>query len=178
MSIKIAVPVTLTDRDIALIAKALKIGVNPHRRCLLPRVLREWVEVDLADYASQEASRASAPDRPDRCRRVARRSEELLNAIDAVIEADDLGLIAVELGRADESIPMREKYGHFSQKLMDHRDFLNHLQAAVESLQNQLKRGPGQPRNMTAYLVLLDLAAIFKWVTGIKARREVADRRG
>ena|ERR1700722_4799753 len=173
MSIKIAVPVTLTDRDIALIAKALKIGVNPHRRCLLPRVLREWVEVDLADYASQEASRASAPDRPDRCRRVARRSEELLNAIDAVIEADDLGLIAVELGRADESIPMREKYGHFSQKLMDHRDFLNHLQAAVESLQNQLKRGPGQPRNMTAYLVLLDLAAIFKWVTGIKARREV-----
>ena len=173
MSIRIAVPVTLTDGDVALIAGAFKVEANPHRLCLLPRVLREWVEVDLTEYASRDAFRASTPRRADRYQRVARRSKELLNAIDAVIEADDLGLIAGELGRADESIPMREKYGHFSQKLMDHRDFLNHLQTAVESAQNRLKKGPGQPRNTTVYLVLLDLAAIFKWVTGIKARREV-----
>jgi hypothetical protein len=127
----------------------------------------------LTEHASREEFRASTPHRADRYRRVARTSKELLNAIDAVIEADDLGLIAGELGRADESIPMREKYGHFSQKLMDHRDFLNHLQTAVESAQNRLKKGPGQPRNTTVYLVLLDLAAIFRWVTGIKARREV-----
>ena len=68
---------------------------------------------------------------------------------------------------------MREKYGHFSQKLVDHRDFLNHLQAAVESLQNRLKRGPGQPRNMVAYLVLLDIAAIFSWLTRLEPNREV-----
>jgi hypothetical protein len=144
MSIKIAVPVTLTDTDVALIAAALNVGANPHRLRLLPRVLREWVEVDLTEHASREEFRASTPHRADRCRRVARRSKELLNAIDAVIEADDLGLIANELGRADKSIPLREKYGHFSKKLMDHRDFLNHLQKAVESLQDQLKRGPGQ----------------------------------
>jgi hypothetical protein len=173
MLIRIAVPVTLTDRDLALIGRSLDVEANSHRLCLLPQVLREWVEVDLMEHATREEFRASAPQRADRYQKVARRSKELLNAIDAVIEADDLGLIAVELGRADESIPMREKYGHFNQKLVDHRDFLNHLQAAVESLQNRLKRGPGQPRNMVAYLVLLDLAAIFRWVTGIQPRREV-----
>ena len=73
----------------------------------------EWVEVDLTEYASQEAFRASTPQRADRYQRVARRSKELLNAIDAVIEADDLGLIASELGRADESIPDARKIRTF-----------------------------------------------------------------
>jgi hypothetical protein len=103
MSIKIAVPVPLTDRDVALIAEALNVEANHHRLCLLPRVLREWVEVDLTEHASREELRASTPYRVHRYQRVARRSKELLNAIDAVIEADDLGLIANELGRADES---------------------------------------------------------------------------
>jgi hypothetical protein len=173
MSIRIAVPVTLTDRHVELIAGALKVEASPDRFSLFPRVLREWVEVDLMEHASREAFRASTPRRADRYQTVARRSKQLLNAIDAVIEAGDLGLIACELGRADESIPMREKYGHFNQKLMDHRDFLNHLEAAVESLQNRLKKGPGQPRNAVTYLVLLDLAAIFRWLTGIEAKREV-----
>jgi hypothetical protein len=37
-----------------------------------------------------------------------------------------------------------------------------------------LKRRPGQPRNKAAYLVLLDLAAIFKRLTGLKPEREVS----
>lgn len=166
-------PVTFTDRDVELIAGTLKVEANPYRLPLLPRVLREWVQVDLVVHASREAFHASTPRRADRYQRVAGSAKQLLNAVDAVIEADDLGLIAGELGRADGSIPMREKYGHFNQKLVDHRDFLNHLQMAVESLQKRLKRGPGQPRNMVAYLVLLDIAAIFSWLTRLEPNREV-----
>jgi hypothetical protein len=61
MSIKIAVPVTLTDMEVALIAKALNVDASPHRLSLLPQVLREWAEVDLMEHASVEASRASIP---------------------------------------------------------------------------------------------------------------------
>jgi hypothetical protein len=90
-----------------------------------------------------------------------------------LIEANDLVVIEHEMGRAAGSLPTRERGGHFSQKVMEHREFLNHLQTAVESLQSRLKKGPGQPRNTVAYLVLMDLAAIFRWLTGIEAKREV-----
>ena len=67
-------PVTLTDRDVELIAGALKVEANPHRFSLLPRVLREWVEVDLMEHASREAFHVSTPRRADRYQRVARTS--------------------------------------------------------------------------------------------------------
>jgi hypothetical protein len=98
-----------------------------------------------------------------------------LDASAAVNGAEGLDIIAFEMSRADESASMRERYGHgnFKQKLIEHRDFLNRLKAAAESLEKRLKRGRGQPRNIVAYVVLLDLAAIFEWLTGVKARREV-----
>jgi hypothetical protein len=172
MSIKLADPVSFTDRDVTSIVKALSVETNLHRRDLLPEVLREWAKADLREHAHLDASGASAPDQGVRCKRVARSAKELQNAIDA-IEADDPGLIAFALGHADGSIPMRERDAHFARKLIEHRDFLNRLQAAGQSLSNQLKRGPGHPRNVLAYLVLRDIAAIFEWLTGLQARREV-----
>jgi hypothetical protein len=173
MKTKLTPPLTFTDADVESVIGALSVEASPHRLSLLPQVLREWAEVDLSEHAFMEALRASAPHQANRFQKVARKSKELLNAIDAVIEVAELGLIASELGRASESIPMRERYAHFSQKLREHRDFLNHLQAAAESLQNRLKKGRGQPRNTVAYLVLLDLAAIFRWLTRTKPKREV-----
>jgi hypothetical protein len=161
MSVKLVDPVIFTDRHITLIAKAPSVETNPHRLNLLPRILREWAEVDLMEHAYLQASGASASGQAARCQRVARSAKELLSAIEA-IEADDPGLIASQMGRADESIPLRERYAHFTRKLIEHRDFLNRLQAAGQSLSNQLTRGPGHPRNVLAYLVLRDIAAIFE----------------
>jgi hypothetical protein len=173
MPSKIPSLVTFTDKGVHQIAKALRVEANLHRLSLLPRVLHEWAEVYLTEYASVETSRAFAPIEAARYKRIAGGAKELKHAIDAVIEAGDQSLIAFELGRAGRSIPNRERHEHFSQKLMEHRQFLDDLQAAVESLQGKLKKGPGQPRNIFAYLVILDLAAIFEWLTGRTAEREV-----
>jgi hypothetical protein len=59
--------------------------------------------------------------------------------------------------------------------LNEETDFLSKLSAiAPEKL---WKSGPGQPRNLRAHLVLQDAAAIFEWLTGMKAARGV-DRIG
>ncbi len=171
MSIKLAVPVILTDRDVALIVKALTVESNPLRLSLLPEVLREWAEVDLVEYASAEASRASIPAQIVRYARVLDGAKELIDALDAVTEADDLVLIGLEMGRAQEAIPKREQREHFGQKLKEHHTFLRHLIVAVESLQKRQKKGRGRPRNIAAYRVLLDIAAIFKWLTGLEPNR-------
>jgi hypothetical protein len=173
MKTKLALPLTITDADIESAVSVLSVEANPHRLSLLPRVLREWAEVDLGEHAFTEALRGSDRQPAERCRGIAKKSKELLKAIDGLIEADQLDWIAYELGRANESVPMEERFPCIRQKLMEHRGFLNDLQLAAESIQNRLKKGPGQPRNTVAYLVLLDLAAIFKWLTGIEARRAV-----
>jgi len=47
------------------------------------------------------------------------------------------------------------------------------LEAAIQRLVEEDKQGKGQPRNVRAYLVMLDLAAIFEWLTDRKATRQV-----
>jgi hypothetical protein len=127
----------------------------------------------LKDVVTFETCRTSSTQQAARLKRLARQ----LNAVEAVAE-DDLDLIALEIGRGDKSIPSSERHGHFIRKFIEERDFLNHLRAAAESLTNQLKRGRGQPRNLLAYLVLKDIAAIFEWLTGLQARREVDRKDG
>jgi hypothetical protein len=54
-------------------------------------------------------------------------------------------------------------------------EYLNEYLARIGDVQTTeiWKPGPGQPRNITAYFVLLDAAAIFEWLTGVQATREV-----
>jgi hypothetical protein len=170
-------PVAFTDPNVALIAKAVSVRTHPHRLKLLPQVLREWAEVDLREAAFFEACRAGAPAQAARFEKLARSTRSILNDM-AVLEPDDLDLIAFEMAREGKSIPNPERHEHFRRKLMELRDLLNRGQAAVESLQKQLKRGRGQPRNVLAYLVLKDVASIFEWLTGLQARREVDRKNG
>ena len=105
----------------------------------------------MVEYASAEASRASIPAQIVRYARVLDGAKELIDALDAVTEADDLVLIGLEMGRAQEAIPMREQREHFGQKLKEHHTFLRHLIVAVESLQ--------KPRDLSR-TVCLELIAM------------------
>ena len=140
--------------------------MSAHRRSLLPNVLREWAENELPEYAVFADSRESALEQTKRLAKVG-------SSAMAVLEPDDLTLIALEMGRTDESGPMRDRLEHFTEKLMEQSRSLPYLIARVASLQKRMKSGPGRPRNIIAYLVLRDTAAIYEWVTGDKARREV-----
>jgi len=59
------------------------------------------------------------------------------------------------------------------ERLRQEHDFLRKLAAATQTLIEEDKRGRGQPRNIRAYLVMMDLAAIFGWLTDRKAARGV-----
>jgi hypothetical protein len=173
MPIKIAVPVTFSDRDVALIAKAID-HANPHRLALLPKVLRSWAEIDLFEYASIEASRASIPHIADQCKRVARHAAELGKALDVMAEDNYQVLIASEMRRGHKSLTAQQRRGHYTKKLADQRTFLSELTIATLSLERKLKRGPGQPRNTASVFVLLDIARIFEWLTEVTPSREVS----
>ena len=45
----------------------------------------------------------------------------------AILELDDLTLIALEMGLADESAPMRDRLEHFTEQLMEQSRSLRHL---------------------------------------------------
>jgi hypothetical protein len=61
------------------------------------------------------------------------------------------------------------------ERLKDEDDFLRKLAAATARLIDELDESLSgrRPRNIPAYLVMLDLAAIFEWLTHRKAARGV-----
>jgi hypothetical protein len=172
-------PPVFTDRDVRLIDKSLPDAVDPRRRKLLGQVLREWSRNDLREHLSRESS-AIIRERAKRVKMVGRRARSLLRAIDALDDRDK-GAIAVQMPRA--GVPLWPKMsGHLKretseilgmiQRIRDEHAFLAKLASAAPAA---WKRGPGQPRNITAYDVMRDAAAIFEWLTNLKAAR-VVDR--
>jgi hypothetical protein len=170
--VKIAIPFIFADKELDQIARVLPASASAHRLSLLPNVLREWSENGLPEYVALADSRESALEQTKRLAKVGSAAVTLQAAM-AVLKPDDLTLIALEIGRTDESVPMRDRFEHFIERLLEQSRSLPYLIAAVASLQKRMKSGPGRPRNIIAYLVLKDIAAIYEWVTGDKARREV-----
>jgi hypothetical protein len=175
---KIAIPLSFTDKQLVQITRALPKGASPHRLGLLPRVLRYWAENDLEEHASLGRSGASIKEEGKQYEKLIATAAALAKAIDAVIEADNLIIIAVEMGDAEKTIPMRDRLAHYINKINDQRGFLNDLVAAIVSFQKRTKSSRGRPRNTTAYVVLTDIAAIYEWAIGLKAHREVSRRNG
>jgi len=69
----------------------------------------------------------------------------------------------------------RERVAEMKERLKDEDDFLRKLAAATARLIDELDESLSgrRPRNIRAYLVMMDLVAIFEWLTGRKATREV-----
>jgi hypothetical protein len=173
---KIPVPLSFTDRQLDQIARALPKGANPHRLRLLPQVLREWAGNYLEEYATLGQFRPRAVEEGKRLKKIIAAAAALSAVIDAAIEAGDLNTIAFEMGDVAKAIPMGDRREYYINKIMDQRAFLNDLIAGIESVQKRMKSSRGQPRNTTAYMVLMDIAAIYEWVTGLRAYREVSRR--
>ena len=173
---KIAIPFVFADKELDQIARALPASASAHRLSLLPNVLREWAENYLPEYAVVANSRFAL----EQTKRLAKvgSAAVTLQAAMAVLKPDDLTSIALEMGRTDGSVPMRDRLEHFTEKLMEQSRSLPYLIDGVASLQKRMKSGPGRPRNIITYLVLRDIAAIYEWVSGDKARREVDRARG
>jgi hypothetical protein len=177
-----AVP-QFSEQAVELILAALPANVDQRRRELLPRILAEWSRTDLLEHLSRE-SRAVVRERYDQLTKVGKSANDLRQALGA-LDQRGRSWIAQELAH-EEGSPRPpfsascEKLADMKERLKQEDDFLKKIAAAtlrlVEEdtrLSEEGERESGQPRNISAYLVMMDLVAIFEWLTGRKATREV-----
>jgi hypothetical protein len=164
--------VEFSDREVKLISRSLPDGVDQRRMDLLPEILREWGQTDLREHLSGKP-RAITRNRLGRLSRVAKCAAELLQALDGLNDRDRAHL-ALEIGSTEEATLWQVDFAEQEKRLDEARDFLTAL--AATGSKAHWKRRPGQPRNITSYLIMMDLAALYEYLTGWKAIRSV-DRR-
>jgi hypothetical protein len=158
------------------ICASLPEGIDQRRLDLLPSLLNEWSRTELREHLSLD-SPTTRRKRKAQWTKVGKCATHLRQALEAL---DQRGWtwIAQEMGREEGSSPFpftvsRERLAEMKNRLEREPDFLLKLTAATQTLIEEDKQPPGQPRAIRAYLVMLDLAAIFEWLTGRKAARGV-----
>jgi len=161
-------PGEFTDRDIRLILRAFT-PASEGKRALAPKILRDWAEVALPQYWAWERARSEFPERQRQAsailsaaRRFLASLQELDNNMRTQI-ADRLALNA-ELIANEDRLRVRDR---FETEL----EYLRDLITAIENISRPRRRG--RPRNRVARRVILDLAAIFEYLTDTKATRQV-----
>src|SRR5262245_11497532 len=156
------------------ICASLPKGTDQRRLDLLPRILDKWSRTELPEHLSPE-SRATIREHYDRLTKIGKCANDLRQALEAIDQRGKLE-IAHELAREEGSTPFSgspERVAEMEERLRQEDHFLRKLAAAPVTLIEETKRGRGQPRNIPAYLVMKDLAAIFELLTDRKAARGV-----
>ena len=159
------------------IVESLPTPQSKRHRDLLPQVLREWRN-ELQEHLSRE-SVATTRHRLQDLESVKTKAGQLLKALDAIDQHGQLSIVRemVENRRRLDSVTPQLQYAraHFSdqnKRLKEGRDYL--AQLAAISPKRYWNTGRGRPRNLAAYLVLQDAAAIYEWFSGKKAARGVS----
>ena len=174
MTVEAAAPY-FDERAVEQIRASLPTGIDQWRLDLLPRVLNHWSFSDLSEHLSQE-NRATLRRRYDQLTKIGKCANNLREALGA-IDQRGISWIAQEIMCENGNIlsGSHEKFTEMTERLKDEGDFLRKLAAAtvrpIEELDESLSRG--HPRNKCAYLVMMDLVAIFEWLTDTKPTREV-----
>jgi hypothetical protein len=157
------------------IAQSLPTPRSARHRELLPLVLREW-EPELQEHLSRESAETIRV-RVEGLESIKKKASQLSKALDAIDEHGRLSIVAEmvdERWRLESVTPrgFNARAGDFddqNKRLKETRDYLAQL-AAISPKKNT---GPGRRRNLLAYLVLQDAAAIYEWFSGKKAARGV-----
>jgi hypothetical protein len=164
--------IEFSDRDIRLIQCSLPPGTDPERAALLSSFLCEWARVDLRRHFADRTPLPDLARRRERLKKVAKRAADLVEALDEMEGLDRWDLVN-QLGLA-EGLGLLGAYGHEENKRrIDEWRYLTATMATAAA-QPQWKPSRGQPRNRIAQLVLMDVAALFEFVTGRRPARNVA----
>jgi hypothetical protein len=167
--------VNFSCRELGLIARALP-GCKKHRLGLLHCVLREWGRTDLPGQLRQRPEPTEErTHRRARLERVDRAVREVADAL-AALDERDCGAIRLYLACPLERYPKglsAPNIERANREFGGTPDLLSRLAAAARDASVPIAPRPGRVRNDVPYVVLLDIAAIFKWATGKKATRQV-----
>ncbi len=168
-----AVP-EFTEQEIKLIVASLPVTAIKPRVKQLGKILREWCHTDLGDHWARE-TRAMLRARRKQLVTVGKRAQELLEAIEALDRRGHTA-IALEiktLATEQDLIDTNDEFTRRKKQWSEGCDFLRSLaEAAPKALRKPTR---GRPRNLVAYLVMKDIAAIFEWLTDTDATR-IVDR--
>jgi hypothetical protein len=159
-----------SDNDIRHIAAWLPEGGDPRRHTLMPQIIREWAGVDLRLHFVTEPP-AARRKRSERLTRLGKLADRLLEALDGLDERDRLTL-AAQIGSVEGQSDLVAIFNEENRRrLVESRDFIAAIAAAGGRPLSKPTRG--QPRNNLAYLVMMDVAAIFEYLTETEATRQV-----
>jgi hypothetical protein len=170
MTVEAAAPY-FDERAVEQIRASLPTGIDQRRLDLLPLVLNEWSPT-VREHLSRETREISRK-RYAQLTKVGKCASHLQQAFKA-LDQRGWAWIAQEIGREEGSLSVSpERLAETKERLRQEDEFLKNIEAATRKLLEEDKRGPGQPPNIRAYLVMLDIAAIFEWLTDRNASREV-----
>ncbi len=161
-----------TDRDIKLIRKSLPSRIDRRRLSLLEPILREWVGTDVPLHRSKPSAEVQRG-RVKRLKAVAAESAKLARALDAIEREDEIFWIVREMTLADAQRLSPTERRRQETQLQEVREFLEKLSTSAAMASKLWKQGRGQPRKVAASLVLMDIVAIYEWLTNKKATRQV-----
>jgi hypothetical protein len=168
------VVVEFTDRDINLIAASLPNLIDQRRLDLLPRILRDWGCTDLPMHLQQKPEPLERRrERFQRLVSVEKRAKLLNEALAAIDHTDEWDII-IKLACPPERFPRGLSGANINrarQELESAYEWLPRVVAAARDASLPYAPQKGPARNDVPYLVLLDLAAIYEWLTGRKAAR-------
>jgi len=163
-------PIEFTERQLRLIQTALPSSTDPKRKTLLPFLLREWARVELREWLSGIPLSALAKQRK-RLGTVAKNAAALIQALQKLNALDRWALVD-QLGIA-EGLTGHKVFRNEKNRRRVNRwyDLTTTIGAAAAGPMQKPSRG--RPRNDPAQLVLMDLAALFAHLTGLRASRVV-----
>jgi len=155
--------VRFANSDIQLIIQSLPSGIARNRLKLFPKIIREWSRTELPRHLSLESLKAIR-DRGKKVEAFENNARALMQALNAL---DDAGLRRIEHRIAVTQVELtlaKQEFGVL-------RRFLTRLTSVEPHVIQKSRRG--RQRNYIAYLIILDTAAIFEWITKTKATRRV-----
>jgi len=161
-----------TDREITLIVGSLPAGIPKRRLKLIPKILRDWCKEELPKDLFEESTKIKRA-RVKRLKAVDVYAKKLLEALDAIDQKCEQLLIVREMVIAAESSLNPSEIARQENQLNKTRGTLKRLSSASAESTKLWMQGRGQPRNEPASLVLMDIVAIYEWLTGKKATRRL-----
>lgn len=178
--------IEFTDRDMGLITLALPAGCDRRRVALLPEMLRDWAANDLR-YHLPDESAIEGRNRRERVGRIGKAADNLLcelKGLDQHEKGDQRDRcdwrgrreLLAQIAVAEGMSPVEAIFSVDIKKFDAMLKVIATLAVAAKTPLTKPKRG--RPHNISALLVLRDLAAIYAYVTDLRPTRRVDPKTG
>jgi hypothetical protein len=158
-----------SEATVRLIVKSLPDGVNAERLKLLPQVLREW-SAHYLPYLLYRPDPKVVNEQAKCLEQIGKLTGDLLNKLNALDTANGTSLLISQLSQ-DSKLSPRPRRAAFDDLFTQHGEFLASINLAALRMAQKCRSEKDQRRNIPAYLVLVDIAGIFEWLTDTKAVR-------